>query len=95
VIGDAPLELGAIQVRATEELPAVATRLPGGFGVAAAVMARTLPEKSPTPTLFFAATRNICARPLVRPVTVIDGDVETGCEKVVQDEPRSLLTCTT
>ena len=47
-------------------------------------------EYWPVNAAFLAATLNIYAVPLVRPVTVTDVPVETPSENVVQFEPLSL-----
>jgi hypothetical protein len=54
-----------------------------------------LPENTPVPIVFLAATLNTYAVPLVKPVTVTEVEVDTPSENVVKVEPLSLEYWTT
>lgn len=51
------------------------------FGVTAIVV-----DDAPRPTEFTALTRNAYMTPLVRPVTVADGDADTPSSNTVQED---------
>ena len=71
MIADPPLA-GAVQVTVADALPAVAVPIAGTAGAVAAAVGVTAfdaAENAPVPTALMAATWNLTAVPLTRPVT--------------------------
>ena len=82
---------GAAHVAASCVLPLTATTDVGALGtVAAGVAGAEFADGRLIPTAFLAITLITYAVPLVRPVTVSDGTVDTGWTKLVHVEPPLL-----
>ena len=90
MIAEPPVLAGATHVTARLVLPLVATTDVGLPGTVAGVAGAELADARPEPTAFLAITLITYAVPLVRPVTVRDGTVDTGWMKFVHVEPLLL-----
>ena len=86
MIGLPPFDAGAVHESATDASPAVPTTpvgAPGAVAAAAGVIAADAAESAPVPMPLIAATLNVYAVPLVRPVTL----------RVVAFEPVTIAVC--
>ena len=90
MIFDPPLLAGADHVRASCVLPLTATTDVGLPGTVAGVAGAEFADGRLIPTAFIAITLITYAVPLVRPVMVRDGTVDTGWTKLVHVEPPLL-----
>ena len=86
MIADPPLLAGAVQVRATDALPAVPATEVGAPGGAAGVTELEDAEV-PRPTALIAVTRNVYAVPFVKPVTLVEAVVDVPSANIVQVVP--------
>jgi hypothetical protein len=83
----APFPVAPLNSTVTARFPGVPETIVGGFGVPAGVTDTPL-EFAPRPTAFSAATTNVYATPLVRPVT------STVVDPVVIDDPPGCTVIT-
>src|ERR1700687_6300943 len=69
-MGEPPVEVGAVQLTVAWALPRTALTLVGAPGGPSGVTLFDCAEAVPVPTLLMAATVNVYAVPLARPVTI-------------------------
>ena len=87
MIADPPLLTGALQVRATDALPAVPATEVGALGTVRGVTADDAAETDPVPAVLVALTRNVYAVPFDKPVTVAAADVDVPSANTVYVVP--------
>ena len=90
MIADPPVLAGAVHVTTSCVLPLTATTAVGLPGTVAGVAGAEFADGRLMPTAFIAITLITYAVPLVRPVMVRDGTVDTGWTKLVHVEPPLL-----
>ena len=87
MIADPPLLTGALHVNETCVLPAVPDTLVGVPGVVTGVTAAETVDVAPVPAVLDALTRNVYAVPFVKPVTVVEAEVDVPSANTVYVEP--------